>query len=176
MDSLWDFSVNCFITGDKSSLLTDEMYPIRIPYTVIYIIKNQVNGFLDTDLREVRFCVIGWERDLVRLDGQNCISSRITFSTYNNLKSWNLRADVWQWCRSPVNFPHKGQWSGALVFSLICTGINGWVNNGEAVARARPAVPLGLWSITSSLRGNLYVQRLHKFIKWFANNDVAHRN
>ena len=45
-----------------------------------------------------------------------------------------------------------------------------------ALARARPAVPLGLWSITSSLRGNLYVHRLHKFIKWFANNDVAHRN
>ena len=44
------------------------------------------------------------------------------------------------------------------------------------VARARPAVPLGLWSITSSLRGNLYVPGLHKFIKWFADNDVPHRN
>ena len=44
------------------------------------------------------------------------------------------------------------------------------------LARARPAVPLGLWSITSSLRGNFYVPRLHKFIKWFADNDVAHRN
>ena len=47
---------------------------------------------------------------------------------------------------------------------------------GRQVARARPAVPLGLWSITSLLRGNLYVPRLHKFIKWFADNDVAHRN
>ena len=34
--------------------------------------------------------------------------------------------------RPPVNSPHKGQWRGALVFSLICTRINGWVNNGEA--------------------------------------------
>ena len=33
--------------------------------------------------------------------------------------------------RSPVNSPHKGQWRGALMFSLICTRINGWVNNGE---------------------------------------------
>ena len=32
----------------------------------------------------------------------------------------------------PVNSPHKGQWRGALVFSLICTRINGWVNNDEA--------------------------------------------
>ena len=53
-----------------------------------------------------------------------------------------------------------------LVLQRACAG----------VARARPAVPLGLWSITSSLRGNLYIPHLHKFIKWFADNDVAHRN
>ena len=34
--------------------------------------------------------------------------------------------------RSPVNFPHKGQWRGALMFTLICARINSWVNNGEA--------------------------------------------
>ena len=47
---------------------------------------------------------------------------------------------------------------------------------GIPLARARPAVPLGLWSIMSSLRWNLYVPRLHKFIKWFADNDVPQRN
>ena len=34
--------------------------------------------------------------------------------------------------RLPVNSPDKGQWRGALMFSLICVWINGWVNNGEA--------------------------------------------
>ena len=34
--------------------------------------------------------------------------------------------------RSPVNSPHKGQWRGAFMFSLICVWINGWVNNREA--------------------------------------------
>ena len=34
--------------------------------------------------------------------------------------------------RSPVNSPHKSQWSGALFFTLICAWINGWVNNREA--------------------------------------------
>ena len=34
--------------------------------------------------------------------------------------------------RSPVNSSHKGQWRGALMFSLICAWINGWVNNREA--------------------------------------------
>ena len=34
--------------------------------------------------------------------------------------------------RSPVNFPHKGEWRGALMFSLIYAWINDWVNNREA--------------------------------------------
>ena len=32
----------------------------------------------------------------------------------------------------PVNSPHKGQWRGALMFSLICARRNDWVNNREA--------------------------------------------
>ena len=34
--------------------------------------------------------------------------------------------------RTPVNSPLKGQWHGALMFSLICVWINGWLNNLEA--------------------------------------------
>ena len=32
----------------------------------------------------------------------------------------------------PVNSQHKGQWRGALMFTLICVWINGCVNNREA--------------------------------------------
>ena len=31
--------------------------------------------------------------------------------------------------RSPVDSPHKSQWRGALMFSLICAWTNGWANN-----------------------------------------------
>ena len=44
-------------------------------------------------------------------------------------------------------FPHKGQWHGALMFSLICAWTNGWANN-------RDAGDLGRWFgtlITASL-------------------------
>ena len=34
--------------------------------------------------------------------------------------------------RLPVNSLHKGQWRGALMFSLICVWTNSWVNNREA--------------------------------------------
>ena len=54
------------------------------------------------------------------------------------IQSVNLHDDVIKWkhfpryWRGPVNSPHKGQWCGALVFSLICVWINGWVNSREA--------------------------------------------
>ena len=45
-------------------------------------------------------------------------------------------ARYWPYVRgihqSTVNSPHKGQWRGALMFSLICVWINGWGNNCEA--------------------------------------------
>ena len=34
----------------------------------------------------------------------------------------------------PVNSQHKGQWRGALMFSLICARINDWVNNRLTLA------------------------------------------
>ena len=32
----------------------------------------------------------------------------------------------------PVNSPHKGQWRGAMMFSLIYAWKNDWANNREA--------------------------------------------
>ena len=51
----------------------------------------------------------------------------------------------------PVNFPHKGRWRGALMFSLICARINGSVNNREAGdLRCHPthcAIIVMLWDV-----------------------------
>ena len=55
---------------------------------------------------------------------------------YNVVIKWKHFPRYWPFVRrihrSPVNSPHKGQWRGALMFSLICVWINGWVNNREA--------------------------------------------
>ena len=55
---------------------------------------------------------------------------------HDNVIKWKHFPRYWPFVRgirrSPVNSPHKGQWCGALIFSLICTWINGWVNNHEA--------------------------------------------
>ena len=42
---------------------------------------------------------------------------------------WPYARGIHRW---RVNSPHKGQWRGALMFSLICAWINGWVSNREA--------------------------------------------
>ena len=57
-------------------------------------------------------------------------------SYYDDVIKWKHFPRNWPFVRgihrSPVNSPHKGQGRGALMFSLICVWINGWVNNREA--------------------------------------------
>ena len=57
-------------------------------------------------------------------------------SNHDDVIKWEHFPLYWPFMRgihwSPVNSRHKGQWRGALKFSLICVWINGWVNNREA--------------------------------------------
>ena len=46
--------------------------------------------------------------------------------------------------RSPAMSQHKGQWRGALMFSLICAWINGWVKQSWGWRFETPSCPL--WS------------------------------
>ena len=56
----------------------------------------------------------------------------MTSSKGNHSAFLALCVCVWGGHRSPVNSPHKGQWRGALMFSLICAWINDLVNIREA--------------------------------------------
>ena len=52
---------------------------------------------------------------------------------HDDVIKWKHFPRYWPFVRGiPVNSPHKGQWHRALMFSLICVWINGWVNNREA--------------------------------------------
>ena len=58
-------------------------------------------------------------------------------------------------------FPAKGQWRRALIFSLICAWINGWVNNGEAGDLRRHRAHYDLTGIMrQSLRQLIWKYRL----------------
>ena len=60
--------------------------------------------------------------------------------------------------RSPVNSPHKGEWRGAWIFSLICVWINGWIHNHDAgdLIRHRAHYDVTVMKIHSTLRSNLF--------------------
>ena len=64
-------------------------------------------------------------------------AAMLTFLTisHDDIIKWKHFLRYWPFMqgihRSLVNSPQKGQWWGALMFSLICIWINGWVDNGE---------------------------------------------
>ena len=55
--------------------------------------------------------------------------------THDDVIKWKHFPRYWPFVRvihrPPVNSPHKDQWHGALMFSLIYVWINGWENNRE---------------------------------------------
>ena len=60
----------------------------------------------------------------------------ISHKIHDDVIKWKHFPRYWPFVRGVhrllVNSLHKGQWRGALMFSLVCAWINGWVNNGEA--------------------------------------------
>ena len=75
------------------------------------------------------------------LNGWACLTVWViytsrTFLSHDDVIKWKHFPRYWPLVRgihrSPVNSPHKGQWRGALMFSLICVWIHGWLNNRQA--------------------------------------------
>ena len=70
--------------------------------------------------------------------------------------------------RSPVNSPHKGQWRGALMFSLICAWIYRRVNNRETgdLRRYRTHHDVFvMWTICAHFK-------IPNFWSWFITQEV----
>ena len=63
----------------------------------------------------------------------NVSRSRSKICSHDDVNKWKHFSRYWSFVRwihrSLVNSPDKGQWRGALMFSLICAWTNGWVNN-----------------------------------------------
>ena len=71
-----------------------------------------------------------------RNDGWHLWSRPLTNGMHDDVIKWKHFPRYWPFVRgihrSPVYSPHKGQWRGASMFSLISFWINGWINNREA--------------------------------------------
>ena len=69
---------------------------------------------------------------------------------------------------SSVNSPHKGQWCRALMFSVICAWINGWVNHREAgdLRRHRAHYDVTLMPFLSTIHGVTSTSTTTHWVKW----------
>ena len=104
-----------------------------------------------------------WSKTTARLDEKHL--------SHDDVIKWKHFPRYWPFARgihrSPVNSPHKGQWRGALIFSLICVWINGWVNNREADDLRRYRVHCDVIVMFG------YLVRLILEILWYVLNKVA---
>ena len=103
-----------------------------------------INGWVNNrdagDLRRHRArydaIVMGLYRSRKRPNTPVNLHTHVYTKTHDDVIKWKHFPRYWPFVRgihrSPVNSPHKGQWRVALMFTLICARINGWVNNREA--------------------------------------------
>ena len=54
------------------------------------------------------------------------------FHIQDDVIKWKHFLCYWPFVRRIHGSPHKGQWRGALMFSLVCERINAWLNNRQA--------------------------------------------
>ena len=100
------------------------------------------------------------------------VNSRNNLYKHDDIIKWkNFR--YWPFVqgihRSPVNSPRKGQWRGALMFSLICARINRRVNNGEAgdLRRHRAHCDVIVMKLVNTTPGGPLVASFTKEANWW---------
>ena len=99
--------------------------------TLIVITRawHHINGSLIKPPSKLRYKWVNTSQ------GKQLFHSLIS-SHLDDVMKWKHFPRYWPFVRgihrSPVNSRHNGQWRGALMFSLTCVGINGWVNNHTA--------------------------------------------
>ena len=97
-------------------------------YTHIVIYVYHINRGLYMYFRFTSFLFIKWHILLKSFSGKE---SRLLIS----YPWWRHQMETFS--ALPVKSAHKGQWRGALMFSLIHAWTNGWVNNRDAGDLAR---------------------------------------
>ena len=114
-------------TKHKSSVVSIKYSTSKWTYSVM---KLNISPVINTNIK-TQALLFSW-----RLDASWFYTPGLSFKCHDDVIKWKHFPRNWPFVReihrSPVNFPHKGQWRGALMFSLIYAWINDWVNNREA--------------------------------------------
>ena len=97
----------------------------------------------------------------------------LQISTHDDAIKWKRYWPcVWGIHRSPVNSPHKDQWRGTLMFSLICAWMNGWVNNREVGDLKRQHAHYDVTVMNRAFVSCVKICRGHFLTKLWEGNEV----
>ena len=117
----------------------------------------------------VHFATFVWRKesvgDLEIRDAWLTSRTGTAFACHDDVIKLTLLPGYWPFVRgihrSPMNSSHKGQWRGALMFSLICAWTNGWVNNRDAGDLRRYRAYYDVSVMVQLLPENKLYQRTH---------------
>ena len=118
-----------------------KVYTLRLIKTVVWVCLREVGRSTIQSLR-ARFMGPTWGPSgadrvhfftMITTGVVDCIVNTILW--HDDVIKWKHFPCCWPFVigihLSPVDYPHKGQWHGALMFSLISAWTNGWANNRD---------------------------------------------
>ena len=115
-----------------------QWFVMKLPLSALYVCNiGSVNELVPPDTKSIPDSLLAYIYALIPwVCNYEWEESFTVICDHDDVIKWKHFPRYWPFVRrihrSPVNSPHKGQWRGALMFSLICTRINDWVNNREA--------------------------------------------
>ena len=106
---------------------------VGLPHSMTQLTNNKLHNSHDQCRHLFIVVVVSIMGQYPRLDQMSEAGVSNDISEPDDVIKWKHFPRTWPFVRgiyrSPVTSPHKGQWHGALMFSLICAWINSWVNN-----------------------------------------------
>ena len=131
--SWWLFSLALKALAELKMYMFVNIPPCLLSFSLNGPQWNQCRSRQTSPFRQ-NLWVLLWSKKNTVSDKASTISNTSAFN--DDVIRWKHFPLYWLFVRgihrSPVNSPHKGQWRGALMFSLICAWINGWVNSRKA--------------------------------------------
>ena len=147
-------------------------------FLCFFLLKIKIPWFLIPDSWNVRRTYLLRSRTLLWLfQIKNWIHLHDDVIKWKNFPRYWIFAEGIHRC--PVNSPHKGQWRGALMFSFICVGMNGWVNNRKSGDLRRYSSHCDVTAMIhwySKLEISIGMRRLlnSEFLSYSNKNDIDH--
>ena len=135
-----------------------------------------VDGLVTDGARPSAAMMVTYSRGIFQSQHKEASFFSMTTSSDGNISALlALRVGI---RRSPENSPHKGQWHGALMFSLICAWTKGWVNNREAgdLRRHRTHYDVSVMGLQLPMcRQGFFAYTLHRhWVRHFTNMALTH--